>query len=126
MLIPGTNLHTTLFTAMIKREYQRMVPRTVVDLSPTPPRDSVVTQVDPTLELEMASEDYEDTGVSPFNRAAIAGLNSVLPCSDPNDRWASPEDAAQTLGADFGRMLRPIVVWRIPTATPPSSATSRR
>ena len=41
LLISGTNFHTTLFTTLIKREYQRMVPRTIVDLRPDAPRDAL-------------------------------------------------------------------------------------
>jgi hypothetical protein len=114
LLIPGTNLHTTIFTSLVKRELERMVPRTIVDLKPQPPRESVVTQVDPTLKLEVASEDYEDAGIAPADRIAVARLNDVLPRSDPNDRWASAEEASQTLSACFGRALRPVVLWEDP------------
>lgn len=116
MLIEGCNLHTTIFTALIKRAYVTMVPRTIVDLQPRPPVEAVMTRVNRTLALEVASVDYEDKGISPLNRLAVGWLHRALPCSDPNARWASPADAAHMLETEFGRMLRPIVAWKDPTS----------
>ena len=116
MLIPGTNLHTSIFTALVKREFQQLAPRTVVDLCPSPPHDAIATRVNETLTLEVAAEDYEQSGLSPFNRTFVGWLHDALPRTDPNDRWSSPEEAERTLSATFDRMLRPTVLWQDPTS----------
>lgn len=116
LLTPGTNLHTSLFTALIKSEFNQMAPHTIVDLYPDPPVDGVVTEVNPTLSLEMAAKDYDDTGITPSGRAGVTWMHRTLPLTDPNARWASPEEASRTLSTAFAGMIRPLVVWRDATS----------
>lgn len=110
------NLHTRIFTLLVKRVYDSMEAPTLADLAAIwPPRGAEIQHV-PELGLDVAVDDYEEAGLSAAARSMVVALNRILPRTDPVARWKSGEQAHDELGAMFGDRLRHLVVWADPSS----------
>lgn len=106
----GADLHTKVFTQLVKKVFDDLEPRSIADLAAIwPPRGLDVDHV-PEIGLDVGVDDYEEAGLGPFARDLVRLIHR-LPRNDPPDRWASIDEARTELGAIFGDRLKTHVPW---------------
>src|SRR5260221_9474010 len=95
--VEGTNWHTASFARRIREDTLAHRTRTVFDIVLHPPGPGIKTQWHSVLGLEVATEDWDDHGLTPGLRAINKLAMLFLPLTDPNTRWKSPEEAAEVV-----------------------------
>jgi hypothetical protein len=111
--IDGVNLHTWAFTKLVLMQYDDFVPKTLADIVHKPPR-GVRVHHDPTFQLDVGTDDYEEAGLTPLG-AWFVDLVNRLPTDDRNVRYRSVAEAERELTAIFGARIVREVDWKDPT-----------
>jgi hypothetical protein len=103
-LVNGANLHTYIFTRLVKAQFDDFVPKTLADLAAIwPPRGLDVEHVE-TLQLDVGVDDLEEAGLTPISRQLLR-LVHQLPRTDPRVPYASIDAAQRELYDIFADRL---------------------
>lgn len=117
MLLRGTNLHTSVFTWLVKLQFDNFRERTKDDfVVPAPHQRIGTTILDALGGREIGVEDFEDDGIHGWQRTLIGLLHRLTPLSDPRDPYDSVAQAQRELRAIFGERLRAGAAWADPTS----------
>lgn len=116
MRVNGANLHTYIFTRLVKAQFDDPEPKSLADLAKIwPPRGLDIEHV-PALELDVGVDDLEEVGLTPLSRQLLRIVHR-LPRTDPADRYPSVEVAQRELHEIFAdRLGLNEDQWRAPTS----------
>lgn len=110
----GVDLHTRVFTWLVKRQFDQFESPSLADLKEIwPPRGLRLVHV-PALDLDVGADGFEEAGLPPVLQQAVLAIHR-LPRSDPRSRYASVEEAQRELREIFGARLREVIEWADPT-----------
>ena len=112
------NLHTRLFTYLVKYQFDAFQKRAPVlaDLASIVPPRGVDVRHDPTLDLDVGDDDFEEAGLTPTGRFFVELLNRALWASDSHRGYASLAEAEADIRNIFGPRLPLEVKWSDPTS----------
>ncbi len=100
----GANLHTRIFTRLVKAQFDAFQPKTLADLACIWPPRGLAVEYAEALGLDVGVDDLEEAGLTPLSRQLLR-LVHQLPRTDPTVRYASIEEAQRELREIFGERL---------------------
>lgn len=112
------NLHTRLFTYLVKHQFDSFQKRAPVlaDLASIVPPRGIDVRRDPTLDLDVGDDDFEEAGLTPTGRVFVEIFNRCLRASDSHRGYGSIDEAARDVRDTFGDRLPIEVQWSDPTS----------